>query len=85
MIPFLNLIVDHYSSFAVIGGIPYLIHMLGLLSRVGNDEGFLGFGRVNVQRSKQNGDLITVQTQLNPLNVKHRLDVRAQRGLKEIT
>lgn len=72
--------MDHYSSFTVIGGIGYLIHMLCLLSRVGNDEGFLGFGWVEVQRSQQNRDLFAVQTQLNPLNVKHRLDVRAQRG-----
>lgn len=67
----------------MIGGIPYLIHMLGLLSRVGNDEGFLGFGRVEVQRSEQNGDLIAVQTQLNPLNVKHRLDVMSSKRAVE--
>lgn len=48
----------------------HLIDMLRLLGRVGNDEGFLWFWWVEVQRSEQNGDLIAVQTQLNPLNVK---------------
>lgn len=64
-------LVDHDSSFAVIGGSLYLIHMLGLLCGVGNDEGLLRFGRVEVQRPEQNGDLVAVQTQLNPLKGKH--------------